>query len=288
MLYTGEVVRGKWNKNRYTVLKKLGQGGVGFVYKVKDEKGRIKALKISEDINSITREYENMKKFEMIRIVPNAYEIDDYKKYGETFHFFILDYIEGYNLKQIIKVRSVSIQDIINISIIILKNLKTIHDFGYIYSDIKLENIMIDKRDKKIYLIDFGGVVDKSLGFKEYTPTYNIVSWGIDSKDHSTSMIFGVNMLLTSMILRQEPSPLVKDVREVREEIKNKPIRKSLKRTMTIALDGNFRDVDRYIMELQNIILNTDKNVDIVNLIFKGSILSFLTVITINAIINWM
>lgn len=288
MLYRGEVIKGEWNKNRYIVLKKIGQGGIGSVYKVKDSRGRVKAIKISGDISSITREYENMKKFKALRIIPKAYEIDDYKKYGETFHFFTLDYIDGYNLKQIIKARNVDIQDSINIVMIILKNLKIIYDYGYIYSDIKLENIMISKRDRKVYLIDFGGVVDKSLGLKEYTPTYNIVSWGLDNQNQITSMIFSVNMLLTSMILRQEPSPLVKSIKDVEEEIKNKTIKSSIKKTMKNALNGRSGDIDKYITDLENIILNKGVDLDIINLIFKGSILSFLVVITINVIINWM
>lgn len=288
MLYIGEIIRGKWNKNKYIVLKKLGQGGIASVYKVRDEVGKVRAIKISNDINSITREYESMKKFKTLRVVPGTYEMDDYQKYGETFHFFTLDYIEGYNLKQIIKVRKISLKDAINIVIIILKNLKIIHDFGYVYSDVKLENIMIDKRDKKIYLVDFGGVVDKSLGFKEYTPTYNIVSWGIDNTNHNTSMIFSVNMLLLSMILRYEPSPLVKSLKTIREEIKTNSISNNVKRTMVKALNGDVEDVDIYISGLLNLGLTIDKHVGVVNFIFKGSILSFLTVITINVIIKWM
>ncbi len=289
MLYIGEILKGKWNKNRYQVLKKLGHGGVGAVYKVKDENGRVKALKISDDMNSITREYENMKKIKMLKIIPKIYEIDDYKKAGDVFYFFILDYIEGYNLKQITKVKQVPYRDVISIALVILKNLKVIYDCGYIYSDVKLENIMIDKRDKKIYLVDFGGLADKSLGFKEYTPTYNSVSWGITNKNnHSTSMVFSVNMLMITMILREEMSPLVNNIKDLEQVIKSKTIDHNLKKIMIKALNGCCRDENKYILELENILCNRGGNFDIVNLIFKGSIFSFLMVITINAIINWM
>lgn len=289
MLYIGEVIRGRWSNNSYIILKKLGQGGVGAVYKVKDRFGNIKALKISSDMNSITREYENMKRFNSVKVVPRIYEIDDYKKYGEIFHFFILEYIEGYNLKEVMKMKNFYIRDIMIILIVILKNLKLIYDLGYVYGDIKLENIMIDK-NKKIYLIDFGGAVEKNLGIKEYTPTYNIVSWGIDNKDYNTSIIFSMNMILTSMILKEETSPLIKNLKQVTLELKDRNINKGLEKIIIDGLYGKYKDIDAYILKLKTIITskNENKGIDLIDFIFKGSIFIFVIVITISASIKWM
>lgn len=290
MIYIGEVIKGKWNENRYIVLKKLGQGGIGSVYKVKDRFGNIKAIKISSDINSITREYEFIKKFKNLSIVPRVYELDDYNKYGERFHFFVLEYIDGYNLKEIMKVKDFNLKDSLIIAVIVLKNLKTIYDLGYIYGDIKLENIMIDRNSKKIYLIDFGGAMGKNLGIKEYTPTYNIFSWGLDSNDHSTSMIFSVNMLLTSVILKQEPSPLLKNIKDVSLELKEEKIDKRAKKLIIDGLNGRYKDINIYISDIKSIVSNksTYKNIDIINFFFKGSILIFLLVLIICISIKWM
>lgn len=290
MIYIGEVIKGKWNENRYIVLKKLGQGGIGSVYKVRDRFGNIKAIKISSDINSITREYEFIKKFKNLSIVPRVYELDDYNKYGERFHFFVLEYIDGYNLKEIMKVKDFNLKDSLIIAVIVLKNLKTIYDLGYIYGDIKLENIMIDRNSKKIYLIDFGGAMGKNLGIKEYTPTYNIFSWGLDSNGHSTSMIFSVNMLLTSMILKQEPSPLLKNIKDVSLELKEEKIDKRAKKLIIDGLNGRHKDINIYISDIKSIVSNksTYKNIDIINFFFKGSILIFLLVLIICISIKWM
>ena len=296
MLYMGEIIRGKWNDNSYIVLKKLGQGGVGSVYKVKDETGHVKAIKISEDINSITREYENMQRFKTIDIVPRIYEIDDYNKYGERFYFFVLEYISGYNLKQIMKVRSFYLKDILSIGIIISRSLKIIYDYGYVYGDIKLENIMIEKYNKKIYLIDFGGAVDKSLGIKEYTPTYNMVSWGLNNKGNIENIIFSVNMLMVSMLLKEEPSPLLKNLKQVSEELKCKSTSARFKKFLVKTLCGRSADLDKYITELKGLSFkldslkknSTSKSFDIVDFIFKGSISIFILVLIIGVRTNWM
>lgn len=289
MLYIGEIIKGRWNNNSYIVLSKLGQGGVGAVYKIRDRFGNIRALKISQDMNSITREYENIKRFKSARVVPRIYEMDDYKKYGEVFHFFVLQYIEGYNLKEIMKMKNFYIRDIITILIVILKNLKLIYDLGYVYGDIKLENIMIDKA-RKIYLIDFGGAIEKNLGIKEYTPTYNIVSWGIDNKDYNTSIIFSMNMILTSMILKEEPSPLIKNLGAVTLELKDRNINRGLEKVMIDGLHGRYKDIDDYISKLQTIITKKteSRDIDLIDYIFKGSIFIFIIVITVSASIKWM
>lgn len=294
MLYIGEIIEGKWNKNRYRVVKKLGQGGIASIYKVKDEFGNVRAVKISGDINSITREYENMKRFKTIDLVAEVYEIDDYNKYGEIFHFFILEYISGYNLKEIMKVKDFCLKDVLTVGLIISRSLKVIYDLGYVYGDIKLENIMVAKTSKKIYLIDFGGAVDKSLGIKEYTPTYNMVSWGINSKDQIRNMIFSVNMLMVSMVLGEEPSPLLVNLKEVSLKLKGESIDNGLKRLLISGFKGYHRDIGKYIGDLRSITLkktskkSTFKDIDFIDFIFKGSISVFLLVLIIGVKTNWM
>ena len=139
-------------------------------------------------------------------------------------------------------------------------------------------------------MIDLGGAVEKGQGIKEYTPTYNIVSWGMDSRDTSTSMIFSVNMILTSLILKHEPSPLLKDIKEVMLELKSNNNDSRLKRLLLSGLGGRYKSVDKYIEELKSINLSKSKykSIDIIDFIFKGSIFTFMIVLTIGISKRWM
>ena len=56
------LIRGKWNKKTYTIEKTLGKGSIGIVYLVKDENKNKFALKCSDDIASITNEFNILKK----------------------------------------------------------------------------------------------------------------------------------------------------------------------------------------------------------------------------------
>jgi len=78
MIEPGKIIIGKWNSNKYLVLEKIGQGAIGTVYKVKDSNGAVMALKISQEIGSITREYNSMRDLGEIRCIPRIYDIDDY------------------------------------------------------------------------------------------------------------------------------------------------------------------------------------------------------------------
>ncbi len=252
MLYISETVIGKWNNNKYTVLSKLGEGGVGAVYKVKDSKGYIRALKISKDVNSITREYNMMTKLKNLKNVPKVYEIDDYKKSGDIYYFLVMDYIEGYNIKEIIKYGNMKVKEIIGIGIILLNILENIYKMGYVYADLKPENIMIDKRGKRISFIDFGGVIEKGQGIKEYTPAYSILSWGIDGyNDYITNLNFSVAMIITSMLLKKEFNPLVSNLDQVVSNIKLLIIDNKFKKCLIKALRGGTNDIAIFKEELK-------------------------------------
>ncbi|WIV13053.1 AarF/UbiB family protein [Proteiniborus sp. MB09-C3] len=254
MLQLTEIVTGKWNSNKYTVLSKLGEGGIGAVYKVKDIRGNIRALKISEDINSITREFNMLTKLKQLKNIPNAYEIDDYKKNKNTYYFFIMDYIEGYNIKEIIKHGKIKVKDIIGIGIILLNILEKIYKMGYVYADMKPDNIMIDKRLKKVNFIDFGGVIEVGQGVKEFTPTYSTFFWGADRNyDYVTNLNFSVAMIITSMLLKREFNPLVHNLEQVISNIKLLAIDNRLKKCLIKALKGEINHIKAFREELKKL-----------------------------------
>ncbi|MFA5524706.1 MAG: AarF/UbiB family protein [Tissierellales bacterium] len=254
MLQIAETVMGKWNKNKYTVLSKLGEGGIGAVYKIKDMKGNVRALKISKDISSITREFDMMTKLKQLKNVPRAYDIDDYKKSGNLYYFFVMDYLEGYNIKEIIRYNKIKVKEIIGIGIILLNILERIYKMGYIYVDIKPDNIMVDKRGKKIRFIDFGGVIEKGRGVKEFTPAYSIFSWDVYlSSDYDTNIVFSVAMVISSMLLRREFNPLVHNIDWVISYISYLTIDNKLKKCLIKSLRGEINQISNFKAELNRL-----------------------------------
>lgn len=267
MLEVMEKVEGKWNKNSYIVLSKIGRGGIGTVYKVRDSNGKIMALKISTDINSITREYNMMNNLKNIENIPKVYEIDDYKKNGNTYYFIVMDYVEGYSIKEIIKYRKLNLRDILGIGIALLIILEKIYKMNYIYADIKPDNILIDTKNRAISFIDFGGVIEKGQGIREFTPAYNILSWGIkESNSYERDIVFSVSMLITAMLLKREFNPLVDNLNQIIQRIKLLKIDNGLKKCLINGLLGKVNDISIFQYKLKRFINSSDLSCSIKNM----------------------
>jgi serine/threonine-protein kinase len=157
-LYTGFILKGKWNNNQYKILNLLGIGGIGQVYKIEDIKSNERwALKISREMQSITKEYDMLNRFSHIGLVPKVKEIDDFSYGNNKLYYIVMDYIEGKNLKEYIKRKPVNIKASIGLTLLIGKTFLILHKNHFIFGDLKLENLMIDTKNNLIKIIDLGG-----------------------------------------------------------------------------------------------------------------------------------
>lgn len=201
-------VRGRWSKKTYTLIKKLGSGGIGEIYLAADDYGECFAMKISEDMVSITKEYGNLKKFDHMCLAPRVYELDDFQKNDKLYHFFIMEYIEGYTLRDALSREKLTFGSKLDIVRIVADALKGINDRGYVYTDLKYENIMIDRRNNLIRLIDLGSITPIGDRVKEYTPMYDRSRWNAGNRTADTAyQVFAIMILLISMLLNKDINP---------------------------------------------------------------------------------
>jgi serine/threonine protein kinase len=145
--------------SHYKILEKLGEGGMGVVYKAQDTKlDRIVALKFLPkhllcDEESKQR-FANEAKAASALDHPNIatiYEIDEV----EDECFISMAYIEGQNLKQRIELTPLKIDEAIGIAIQVADGLQEAHQKGIIHRDIKSANIMLTPKGQA-KIMDFG------------------------------------------------------------------------------------------------------------------------------------
>jgi len=146
--------------NRYELLEKIGEGGMGIVYKAKctllNRFVAVKILKakLGDDEDFITRfkrEANSIASLSHTNIV-NIYDVG----LENNINFIVMEYIKGKTLKQIIKenVRLNSLNTV-NIAFQIAKALQYAHKNNIIHRDIKPDNILITE-DNIVKLTDFG------------------------------------------------------------------------------------------------------------------------------------
>jgi serine/threonine protein kinase/Tfp pilus assembly protein PilF len=145
--------------SRYRILEKLGEGGMGVVYKAEDTKlKRIVALKFlspqaigtEEDKTRFVQEAQAAAALNHPNIC-TIYEIDEY----ENQPFIAMECIEGENLKAKIKSGPLQLDEAARIAIEITEGLQEAHSKGIIHRDIKSANIMLTAAGR-VKVMDFG------------------------------------------------------------------------------------------------------------------------------------
>ncbi len=141
----------------YKILEKLGEGGMGEVYKARDTKlDRFVALKFLP--SQMTASEDDKARFIQEAKAASAmnhpnvctiYDIQDSS--GQL--FIVMEYVEGKTLKD--KKDSLSEKQILEIGIQVAEGLAAAHEKGIVHRDIKPENIMV-RKDGIAQIMDFG------------------------------------------------------------------------------------------------------------------------------------
>jgi len=143
----------------YKILEKLGEGGMGVVYKAEDTK-----LKREVAIKFLPRQIlsnaEERQRFEIEAQAaaalnhPNIATIYAIEESGNEV-FIVMEYINGIELGNKIKKGLPAIEEAIKIMEQIAEGLNAAHQKGIIHRDIKSSNVMITQNNK-VKIMDFG------------------------------------------------------------------------------------------------------------------------------------
>lgn len=256
---TCDNIIGLWNKNKYNIVRLLGRGGIGEVYlAVQDGRGPV-ALKASRSMLSVTKEYDNMKRLKDKQYIPAVYELDDCMIEGEIHHFFTMEYIEGYDLTRTMK-NKMPLKLKVAVFMIVLKIIADINEEGYIYTDLKHENIMIDERNLSVRLVDCGSLTQIGRVVNEYTSLYDRFSWGLGDRTADTAyQVCGAAILLITLLIGRRPKPGKDRIPAIMDFLAHNDVPKPLIELLDNALNGRIDNCRLFCEKLEGIDLY-DKN----------------------------
>lgn len=251
------IIQSKWNKKIYIIEKILGKGSVGTVYLVKDETGNKFALKSSDNMRSITSEFNILKKLSF-SFIPKVYELDDGYINHSYKYFFVMEYIEGQNFKKYFK-KGTEIKSLLSKILDLSIYLHTIYKLGYIYWDINLENIIIEENTNDIKIIDFAGLSKIGQSIKEYTPSYNAQSFLDKPFYDDRSLVFSINMLIVSIFTKKTYNPLTNNINDIIYKTKELKIDNNVGNLVIKGLKCEYK-IDEYIYDLKKILNLNEKS----------------------------
>jgi serine/threonine protein kinase len=259
----------------YSILEKLGEGGMGIVYKAKDKKlERFVALKFlptrvlgtEKDKARFLREAQAAAALNHDNIC-TIFEIDEFE--GQP--FIAMEYIEGRSLKTRIESGPLEIDDAIKIAAQIADGLLAAHERNIIHRDMKSSNVIVDDR-VHVKVMDFGLATSPSqtdltgkgelLGTTAYMSPDQIQGEGVDHRADIWSlgvilyeMVSGVNpfkgdfeQAVIYSILHEEQKPLTtlrSDVPLELERIVNKALSKSP--------EARYQHIDEMLLDLREL-----------------------------------
>jgi TolB-like protein/tRNA A-37 threonylcarbamoyl transferase component Bud32 len=200
--------------SHYKILKELGRGGMGVVYKAEDTKlKRTVALKFlsPQTLGSDEEKARFIHEAQAAAALshPNIctiYEIEEHE--GQS--FIAMEQIDGGNLRERIQSGPLKLDDAIDIAMQVAAGLQEAHEKGIVHRDIKPANLMITPRGQ-IKIMDFGLAkargqtvltkADTTLGTFAYMSPEQANGEDVDQR----ADIWSLGVVLYEMVTGQRP-----------------------------------------------------------------------------------
>jgi serine/threonine protein kinase len=268
--------------DKYQIVEELGRGGMGVVYKAKDNKlKRFVALKFLPSAISGHKEAKLrfIKEAQTASILDhqNICTIHEIHETEDGQMYIAMAYYEGETLKKKIKEGAVPLAEAIGIVIQIAQGLSKAHSEGIVHRDIKPANI-IETSDRVIKIVDFGlaklasearvTLTSSIIGTPAYMSPEQAMGESLDQRVDLWSLGVVFYELLTGhlpflgeneqsmlyAIINKTPEPpmdLKKEIPEEAERIVLKCLRKQPER--------RYQSADRLISDLTKLKISLEK-----------------------------
>jgi serine/threonine protein kinase len=197
ILQPDAIICGKWNKIEYRVERLLGEGANGKVYLVKRGKQSF-ALKIGFDAADHQSEVNALKALSKSNTSFQHYllDVDDFHHEDADYPFYVMRYIKGQTVTDFVRRGGRDWIGLIGLNL--LRKLTELHGRGYIFGDIKVQNMIVSGYGD-VELIDFGGVTAKGKAVKQFTEVYDRGYWGAGTRSADEAYdLFAFAVLLIS------------------------------------------------------------------------------------------
>ena len=215
--FSSELPAGTVLIGRYEILERLGQGGMGTVYRVQDhELDRLIALKtIRPDLASNATALRRLKQETLLarqiahRNVIRVFDLG----VAQGLRFITMEYVEGRDLKSILELRKkLPPDDVIQILSQICEGLEAAHSEGVVHRDLKPQNVLVSAGNR-IRIVDFGlarSFEDSGIthtGTILGTPTYMSPEQALGKQGDARSDIFSIGVIGFELLTGQLPFP---------------------------------------------------------------------------------
>jgi serine/threonine protein kinase len=256
----GTTINGKWHANQYTIIKELGRGANGVVYLAKKQNDHV-ALKISENGMSITSEVNVLKSFAKVQgsaLGPSLLDVDDWQTTLRPISFYVMEYIHGPDLLSFIQQNGESWTTVLFLQL--LHDLEKLHENGWVFGDLKPDNLIVTGPPVKIRCIDVGGTTLQGRAIKEFTEFYDRGYWGLGTRRAEPSYdLFAVGMIMINTAYPKRFNKTSGGISQLKEAIRQKKELIPLEGVILKALQGRYVSAKEMRLDLLSIAIPKNK-----------------------------
>jgi len=218
--------------SHYLILDKLGEGGMGVVYRARDTRlDRLVALKfLPLEVASTAsgrQRFVNEARAASALNHPNVAVVYDVGDSGDQ-SFIAMELVEGVSLKQRLRAERLSIEDVQSLGLQIAEGLQAAHSKGIVHRDIKPENLLLTS-EGHVKIMDFGiaktstdsGLTQTgtTLGTLAYMSPEQLLA---DNVDHRSDL-WSLGVVLYELLARELPFRRDRDAAILYEILNREP-----------------------------------------------------------------
>ncbi|RME00343.1 MAG: hypothetical protein D6812_09925, partial [Deltaproteobacteria bacterium] len=207
--------------NRYHVLERIGEGGMGVVYRVEDRMTKeIVALKLLKPSQSVQGNILRFKReFRAISRIahPNCLRVYDFAIHEDTF-FYTMEYVAGGSLRNFVGAPA---ETILPLVLQLCSALDAVHGRQLVHRDVKPDNVLVQQEEREgtetfqVKLGDFGLIRSldlptlteggKIVGTVPYMAPEQIEGRRLDARTD----LYALGVLLYELLTRRLPCGIV-------------------------------------------------------------------------------
>ncbi|XID91806.1 serine/threonine protein kinase [Paenibacillaceae bacterium WGS1546] len=265
LLPKGTEITGKWNGNRYRLVKLLGLGANGQVY-LASAGNRSCAIKLGREAAELQGEVNILTSLDRSQKgrPPFLLDVDDARLDGNEVPFYVMRYVPGVPLKTYLRQHGSHWIGVIGYGL--LERLSQLHEAGWVFGDIKSDNVLVGEYGR-VELVDFGGASAIGRSVRQFTEIYDRGYWSAGSRTADPGYdLFAVGLLWLHALdgkrlvhLSRTLIPQNRHPRELMKLVRSNPKLQPLEKWLEKALTGQFASAQESRSEWREAVRRSEK-----------------------------
>ena len=192
---------------------------------------------------------ESFAKVQGSALGPSLLDVDDWERRVELISFYVWNIFKGPDFMPLFNKRDTRGLPVLSLQL--LNDLDKLHENGWVFGDLKPENLIVTGPPPKIRCIDVGGTTMQGRAIKEFTEFYDRGYWGLGSRKAEPAYdLFAVAMIMINTAYPKRFNKTTGGLAELIDKVKQSPSLQKVEVVIIHALKGDYQSASQMRYDL--------------------------------------